>query len=117
MGWCVAEASLPHAARQLGFQGVQMRGPEAPEPVKPLVHVLKGLGLYGVEAAGAVGADGGEARVAEHAQVRGDAWLGDAKIALDVLGQRACWQLAVGEEFEDAAANGIAQDVKRLHMA
>ena len=110
-------AAFAAAARELGLQGVEVRRPEAAEAVEPGVDVAQAVGVDRVQAAGAVGADRGEAGLAQDAQVGRDAGLGDAELALDDRADRARGLLAVGEQLEDAAADGIAEDVEGVRHA
>src|SRR5262245_19491909 len=111
------ESSLSFTARQLGLRRVEVRRPEAADAVEPGVDVAQPGWIDRVEAAGSLGAGGREASFAQHPQVGGDARLGDAELALDDAAHRAGGQLAVSEEFEDAAADGIAEDVEGVHLA
>ena len=89
--------------------------PEAAEVVEPGVDFAQGGGVEGVDAAGAVDADVGEARVAEDFEVLGDGGLADAELALDERDDLPGGVLAAGEKLEDAAADGIAEDVEGVH--
>src|SRR5262249_61963466 len=75
----------------------------------------EGPAVDGVEASGALGADGREAAVAEHLQVLRDRGLGDAELGPHDRGDRARGQLTLGEQLQDATANRIAEDVERVH--
>src|SRR3954469_21788275 len=94
-----------------------MRRPERAEAVEPGVDVLQRLGVHRVEAAGAVRAHRREPRLPEHAEVLGDRGLGDAELRADDAGDRARRLLAGGEQLEDPAADGIAEDVEGVHDA
>src|SRR3712207_242036 len=109
------EASLTFAAGHLGGHRVQVRRPEAPELPEPGVRLAQGGLLHRVEPARAVRPHGGEAVVAQHLEVLGDGGLGDAELGPDDLGEGAGGLLAVGEQFQDAPANGIAEHVERMH--
>jgi hypothetical protein len=47
--------------------------------------------------------------------VRRDGRLRDAELALDLFADPAGAELALREEFEDASADRIAEDVERVH--
>ena len=108
---------LARRPRELGLQGVQVRRPESAESLEPRVDVAHGRGVDRIKAAGADGAYRGEARHAQDAQVGRDAGLRDAELALDDLADRASGLLAVGKQFEDAASDGIGEDVEGVHAA
>ena len=59
----------------------------------------------------------GEAVVPQHFQVLRYRRLADANSALDGRTDRTRCQLAVGEQFEDAPADRIAQDIEGVHSA
>src|SRR3954453_21299 len=92
-----------------------MRRPERAEAVEPRVDVLERVGVHGVEAAGAVPAPGREPGLAQDAEVLEDRGLGDAELRADDAGDRARRLLAGGEQLEDPAADGIAEDVEGVH--
>ena len=74
-----------------------------------------GVGVDGVEPAGALGSDGREPAVAQHPQVLRHGRLRDAELRLDDGGDRARGQLAIGEQLEDPAPDRVAEDVERVH--
>jgi hypothetical protein len=108
-------AALAPAAAELGAEGVEALVPEAAVALEPAVDLLQGRGVDGVQAPGAVGADGGEAVLAQDAQVLRHARLRDAELGLDDGTDGARGLLAVGEELEDAPADRVAEDVERVH--
>ena len=75
----------------------------------------RGSGVDRVEPADALGAHRREARLPQHAEVLRDGGLGDAELALHVLADLAGAALALREEFEDAPANRIAENVECVH--
>src|SRR5947207_3375833 len=105
---------LALAPGELGSQCVQ---PLVPEALQPPADVPQWLGPYRVEPARALGPDAGEAVVPQDAQVLRDGRLGDAELFPDHHGDRARAALAAGEQLQDAPADGIAQDVERVHLS
>lgn len=103
------------AASDLGGQGVERSGPEAPELVEPRVHVPEPVRAHGVEAASSVGSHRDEPSLAEHAQLLGHRWLGDGVVALDRRTDRAGRQLTVLQQLEDPSSGRVPQDVQRVH--
>ena len=55
-----------------------------------------------------------EGRLAEHAQVLGHRGPRDAELGHHQIRQIARLPLAIGESLEDAAANGVTDDVERV---
>src|SRR4051794_5620130 len=108
----LAQPALAFAAGELGLERVEVRGPEASEAVEPGVGVAETGGVDRVEATCAVGPGGGKSGCAQYAQVGGDARLRDAELALNDGTDGPGCQLAVGEELEHAATDGIAEDVE-----
>src|SRR5689334_14918694 len=92
-----------------------MRRPEPPEPVEPGVGLAQRGVVDRVEPTGAVRPYGREAVVAQHPQVLRDGRLGDSELGPDDLGDRARGLLTVGEQFQDAAADRVAEHVERMH--
>jgi predicted phosphodiesterase len=82
---------------------------------KPLVGLPQGLRRHRVQPPRALGTDPGEAVLPQYLQVLGHGGLGNAELVLNDRGDRAGSPLAVGEELQDSAANGVAQDVERVH--
>src|SRR4029079_15178493 len=89
--------------------------PGGAEALEPAVQLAEGRGGEGIEAAGALRADGGEAAVAEHLQVLRDGRLRDAELCLDDRGDGPRRDLALREQLEDPAADRVTQDVERVH--
>src|ERR1700730_6886734 len=87
------------------------------ELVEPGVDAAQRLVRDRVEAARAVRSYRGETVVPQHLEVLGDGRLGDAELALDHLAERAGCELAGPEQFQDAAADRIAEYVERVHQA
>ena len=82
---------------------------------KPLLSLSQGLGRHRVQPSRALGADSGEAVLPQDLQVLGHGGLGNAELVLNDCGDLAGSPLTVGEELQDPAANGVAQDVERVH--
>src|SRR4051812_24418096 len=108
-------AALTPAAGQLGVQRVQPLRPQPPVAVEPLVDLAERLGVHRVQAAGARGAYGHETGLTEHPQVLRDGRLRDPELLLDDGPQLTRGPLAVGEQFEDAPADRVSEDVERVH--
>jgi hypothetical protein len=109
--------SLPLAARDLGFEGVELLLPEGAKLIEPLRRFHQRAWVDGVEAALGVDADGGEAGIAQDSEVLGDGGLGDAELAVDDVADGAGGLLAADEELEDAPADGVAQDTAEAEVA
>ena len=109
------EATLALATRELGRERVEALVPEPPEVVEPVVELAHRCGVDRVQPAGAFGPDRRKPAVAEDLEVLRDRRLRDAELRLDDLRDRARGALAVGEELEDPAADGVTQDVERVH--
>ena len=111
------EAAFPPAPGELGGERVQALLPEPVEGLEPRIDLLERLGADGVQAAGAVGSDRREPAVAQDPEVLRHGRLGDAELGLDDRGDRAGWELAVGQELEDPPPHRVAEDVERVHVA
>ena len=92
-----------------------MRLPEAAEGGEPRVGFRERRRVDRVEAAGAVGSHGREARLAEHAEVLGDGGLRDAELLMHDATEVARRGLALGEQLEEPSADRISEDVERVH--
>src|SRR4051812_28120610 len=68
------------AASDLGAERVEALVPKAAVGLEPLVDLAQRSGVDGVETAGAVGADGREAVLAQDPQVLRHGRLGDAEL-------------------------------------
>ena len=112
-----AEPALAAAAGYLGGERVQVRGPERAELVEPGVDVAQRLRVYGVKPTGTLGAHSREPRLAQDAEVLGHRGLGDPELGSDGLGDRARRLLTAREQLENASADGIAEDVERVHKS
>ena len=113
---CSADSRCALAtAGEFGGEGIEVRLPEPAERIEPRVGDLEGRRVDGVEAASAVGAHGGESRLAQHAQVLRDRGLRDAELARDDLAEVAGAALAVREQLDDAPADRVSEDVERVH--
>jgi hypothetical protein len=106
---------LAAAAGYLGSERVQVGGPGRAEVVEPGVDVAQRLRVDCVKPTGAFGAHRREPRFTQDAEVLGHRGLGDPELGADDLGDRARRLLTGGEELEDASADGIAEDVERVH--
>ena len=106
---------FPPPPHQLGGQGVERLLPEPPEAIDPDVDLAQGIGLHGVEAPPPIGPHHREPRLTQDPQVLGHRGLRDAVLGPDDVDDVARGRLAVGEELEDAAPDGIAQHVERVH--
>src|SRR5438445_5809690 len=114
---CIAQAAFSLAAGELGCQGVQVRCPVAAEAIEPRVHVLQGLVLYSVETARPVRPNGSEAAIAQHLEVLRHGRLGDAELSLNDLADGTRGLFAIGEQLQDAASDGVTEDVEGMHRA
>ena len=103
------------AAGDLGAEGVELLVPEHPELLDPGVDLLQAGRVDGVEPPGALGADGREAVVAQHLEVLAHRRLADPELVADPGRHVARAGLAGGEQLEDAAAYGVAEDVEGVH--
>jgi hypothetical protein len=106
---------LAAAAGDLGGERVQVGGPERAELVQPCVHVAQRLRVDCVEPAGSLGAHRRKPRLAQDPEVLGHRGLGDPELGSDDLGERARRVLTGREQLENPSADGIAEDVERVH--
>ena len=102
-------------AGELGAEGVEVRLPEPPERVEPGRGVLERLRRDGVEAAGTLRPHRREPRLAQYPQMLRHRGLRDAELALHLLADLAGAALALCQEFEDAPAHRVSEDVERVH--
>jgi hypothetical protein len=105
------------APDQFGGQRVQALRPESAERAEPLINLLEWRGIDGVEAPGAVGADGGETAFPKDPEMLGHPGLGDAELLLDHLRNCSRGLLPTGQQLQDPAPDGIAENVERVHPA
>ena len=89
--------------------------PEVAELVEPTVGLAERLGRHGVQTTGALGSRRRETGLAEHPEMLRHGGLRDSEFVPDDLGHSARAELLTREQFEDAAPNRIAEDVKRMH--
>jgi hypothetical protein len=89
--------------------------PKTAKLVEPGVHRLERLCIQGIDTARPVDADSGESILAQDAQVLRHTRLGDAELPFNLFGYRAGRLLTCGEDLENAAPNGVAQDVEGVH--
>src|SRR6266540_1693178 len=92
----------------MALQRIETARPVAAIGLEPPVDLRQGLGAQAVNASLGVGSHADEARLAQHAQVLGNARLADRQ-RLDELTDRA---LALAQEVEDAAARRLGQDLE-----
>ena len=71
--------------------------------------------LDGVEPPGAVGPDGREAALPQDLEMLRDGGLRDPELVPDAGADRPVVELALGEELEDPAPDGIAENIERVH--
>ena len=109
------EATRSFAPGEFGGERIHPLVPEPAEVVHPVVELAERRGIDRVEPARALRADGGEAALAQDLQVLRDGRLRDPELRLDDRRDRARRDLAIGEQLEDPAPNGVAQDVERVH--
>jgi len=103
------------AASDLGVQRVEALPPRRAVCRQRRVGCAETFGSQRVEAPGAVGSHGDEALIAQDAQLAGYRGLGDAELRRCGRRQFACGALARNQLVEDAAADGIAEDVEGVH--
>src|SRR5215213_5048583 len=103
-------------AGQFRAQRVQVRAPEAPEVVQPLVRLAQRLGVDGIEPPRPHRTYAGEAVVPQHLQVLRDRRLRDAVLGLHDRADLTGGELTAGEQLEDPAAHRIAEHVESVHV-
>ena len=108
-----ARSRLPRASSVA--ERVQALVPERAERLEPRVDLLQRRGSTAYSRRVALGADGREAALAQHAQVLGDGRLGDPELRLDDGADRARRPLAVGQQLQDPPPDRVAEDVERVH--
>src|SRR5690606_3356101 len=109
------EAAVAFAPCELGRERVEPLVPEPAEVVEPAIDLAERRSVDGIEPAGALGTDGGEPALAQHPEMLRHGWLRDSELRLDDLGDRSRAALAVGEQFENSAADRVTEDVERVH--
>ena len=113
----VATAPRSSASRHFGLQRVEAALPGAAQGRSPLVHGVQSGGLEGVEPPCAVGPHPGEAVVAQDAEVLRDRRLADTEVWADDLHDLTGGCLPGREQFEDAAAHRVAEDVEGVQAS
>ncbi len=109
------QAPLALAPGELGRERVEALAPEPAEVVEPVVQLVERRGVDRIEAACALGPDGREPAVAQDLQVLRHGRLRDAELGLDDRGDRPGRQLAIGEQLQDPASDGVSEDIERVH--
>jgi len=84
--------------------------------IDPVVELTERLGVDGIQATRTLGPDRREAGLAQHLQVLRYGRLRDPELRLDDRRDRPRAQLAIGEQLQDTAADGIAEDIERMHV-
>ena len=111
-----AAAALPFAARDLGGQCAQVWRPKPTKCIQPLVDIAQRSTIHRVQPPLAIRPHRGEAVVPQHFQMLGYRRLGDRELRLDGGTDGPCRLLAVGEQFENAPPDRIAEDVECVHI-
>ena len=88
---------------------------KAAESGEPLVDIPQSCSVDGIQPSLAFRAHRRETIVPQHFQVLRYRRLADVELRLDGGADGARGQFAVGEQFEDAPADRVAEDVKRVH--
>jgi len=104
-------------ARELGAQGVQVTGPQVAELLYPAVDLAHARSLDGVQPSGTFRAHGGEAVLAQHAQMLGHRRLRDAELLPHDLDDLPGGAFTREQELEDAPPDRVAQDIERVHAS
>ena len=113
--WFLAGASLPLAAGKLCRQRVEALVPEPPERLEPGVELPEWSGVDRVQSARAVWPNGRKPAVTEDLEVLRHGRLRNPELLLDDRRDRTRRDLAVSEQLEDPASNGIPKDVECVH--
>jgi hypothetical protein len=114
-GWSVESAAA--APRHLGLQCVESPVPLTSQFSEPAFDAGQRFLIEGVEAAGALGADVGEAALAQDPKVAGDRGLGESELGPDDVDDRAGALFTRGQQLEDASADRISENLEGLHRA
>ncbi len=109
------EPPLALAASELRRKGIEALLPEPSEVAEPLVELAERWRVNRIQPAGASCPDRREPTVPEDLQVLRHRRLRDPELILDGGRDRPGRQLTFGQELQDPAPNGIAQDVERVH--
>src|SRR5690606_3595611 len=104
------------AARHFGGERVELRLPEAAKSLHPFVHLFERRCVNGVESAWAFGAHIGKPALPQHLEMLRDGRLANPELRLNYIDDFAGRLLALGEQFENPAAYGIAEDVEGVHQ-
>lgn len=86
-----------------------------PVAIQPFVDFAKRLCVDRVETPVAFDAHGGKTAFAQHSQMLRGSWLGDPELCLNHIAKFACGALPVSEEFEQAPAHRVAENLERMH--
>lgn len=103
------------ASRQLGLEGVEAAVPEPPVPLQPAVDVFQRFGTDGVQASGPGRTDIGESALPKDPEMAGDGRLGESELGLRHSRQVPSRRLTVGEQLEQPAPYGIAENIECMH--
>jgi hypothetical protein len=85
--------------------------------IQPNVDFRQRLCIDRVDASCALGANRREAALTQDLELLRDLRLCDAELTLDDFDDLTGRVFAVGEEFQDAPPNGIAEDFEGVHQA
>ncbi len=88
--------------------------PEAAELRDPCVRLTERASVDGIDTARSLDADVNEAAFTQRAEVLGDGGLGDSEFAPDDLCEAAGALLAASQQFQDAAADGISENIESV---
>lgn len=111
------QPALPLAAGEFGAKRRERSSPETLEWGQPLAGCLWPLRIDRIEPAGALGSHGDEAVLPQYAQVLGNRWLTDAKLRGDSVGDGAGRFLTLDDEFEDASADRVSENIECVHVS
>ena len=109
------QTPLALASSDFRCERVQSLRPGATQAIEPRVDLRERRAGELVDATLPVYAGAREVRVAKHAQVLRHSRLRDVELTLNRLDNLAGCPRLLGQQLEDAAPNGIAEDVERLH--
>ena len=89
--------------------------PEPSEVVEPVVKLVERCGVDRIEAAGPFGPDARKPALTEDLQVLRNGRLRYPELCLDDRGDRPGRQLAIGEQLQNPASDGVSDDVECVH--
>ena len=113
---CSFVSPLSLTAGDLGGQCVQVWHPKPAKSIQPLVDIAQRSTVHRVQPALTFWPYRSEAVVPQHFQMLGYRRLGDRELRLDGGTDGPRRLLAVGEQFENAPPDRIAEDVERVHI-